>query len=289
MVSERLHYWRFTARGVAREASRLTYPEALYDGIAPLLMSPDEVRLEHALRFMDLSPAEFAAMMAAPYARKRIESEFKYFYSMFETERRVALDLIERSRKRFGVPSDLMLLFRIVDLASHCALAESELVGDHLDASEEDIRRYRRVVSEAYRAVDQAVGQIMDAFGSGNVVIVSDHGFALETSPRRREYQHLTGPAGIFLAAGPAFRKGRVSELTVYDVLPLLAYLKGFPVATDLEGRLPRRVFDPSFFQGHPAKRVASYGQRAAAQEIAAPSGMDEALLERLRAVGYLQ
>jgi hypothetical protein len=123
------------------------------------------------------------------------------------------------------------------------------------------------------------------------VIVVSDHGFQLEeTGPERTPvYHHMSGPDGIFLAAGPAFRAGRVSGLTVFDVLPLLAALKGFPVADDLPGRVPERVFDPGFFSSHPVRHVATYGRRGSLTAAAAGPATDEAALERLRALGYIR
>jgi hypothetical protein len=290
LVSERVYYWRFSARGTEREDTRLTYPPELYDEIAGLVMRPDAVRYEQARPFMDVSAEEFAAMMARPFAGKTIEGEFKYILSMFETDRRIALHLIEQTRVQYGAPADLLLLLRIVDLAAHCSLPHSELVEDHLGASPEDLRRYGRVVSEAYRAADRALGEIQAAFGGSNVVVISDHGFALEKQrDGSRIYNHLKAPDGIFLASGPAFRPGRVEGLTVYDLLPLLAYVKGFPVAADLLGHVPRRVFDPNFLAARPVVRVASSGSRRAPATAAAPGQMDEALIERLRAVGYVQ
>jgi hypothetical protein len=288
-VSERVYYWRSTARGDDREVERLTYPEALYQEIAPLVMPPDAVRYEHAQPFMDVSREEFARMMALPFSGKTVEGEFKYIYSMFETDRRVVLRLVERTRARYGAPADLFALFRIVDLASHASLAHSELVQDHLDARPEDQRRYGRVVSEAYRAVDRALGEILAAFGPANVLVVSDHGFSLETfKDGSRYYHHLKAPDGILVAAGPAFRPGRIDGMTVYDLMPLLAFLKGFPVADDWAGRVPRRIFEPGFLAANPVVRVASYGTRRAPAGSASPERLDQAVIERLRAVGYV-
>jgi len=66
-----------------------------------------------------------------------------------------------------------------------------------------------------------------------------------------------------------------------------LARLKGFPVADDLEGRAPETTLGPLFVAPAPERRVASYG--AAGTETAPARGDDAELLERLRALGYLQ
>jgi hypothetical protein len=291
IISERAYYFRFSAQGSVRETSRLTYPEELYTDVESLVMRPDEVTFADARPYMDVSAEEFAAMMASPRLGKHtIEGEFKYLYSMHETTRRLSLRLIEMSRNQYGTPADHLVLFRITDLASHAALAESELVEEHLGASEERRRKYARVVSEAYRAADRAIGEIVTAFGPGNVVVISDHGFQIEKmpGPHAAEYGHLRAPAGIFIAAGPAFARTRAEGLSVCNVLPLLVYLKGMPVAEDLCGRVPPRVFAADFAARHPAISVASYGTKAAPVSLAAES-TETAVMEHMRALGYIQ
>jgi hypothetical protein len=288
--SERVHYYRQLARDVAPEEGNLTYPEDLYPEILPLVMTPDQVTYEHARPFMNVTPAEFEEIRNRPFKGKTIEGEFKYLYSMFETDRRIALHVIERTRRRFGVPADLLVLFRIIDIASHASLHQSELVKDHLDATPEDLRRYHGVVSEAYRSVDRALGQIVESFGEGNVLVISDHGFRLEIYPGSPTmYHHRRTPPGIFLAAGPAFRPGRVEGLSLYDIMPLMTCLKRFPVAEDLEGHVPEKVLDPTFLANAPVRRVATYGPRGAVVTARGGGVADEAQLERLRALGYIQ
>jgi hypothetical protein len=293
IVSDRVNYWRQAERGHAPEDSGLTYPADLAQEIAGLIVAPEAVTLDDARPFMDVSPAEFEQMMARPFRGKTVESEFKYLDSMYETNRRLALHVIERTRREYGSPADLMVLFRTVDIASHSALQLSELVTDHLGAPPEDVRRFGRVVSEAYRSVDRALGDVMAALGEVNVVVVSDHGFALETTgtgaDETRVYHHMLAPPGVFLAAGPAFRAGRVEGLTVYDLLPMLAVLKRFPLAANLPGHLHEEVFDPVFLASAPIVRVPSYGRRSAGRAPGRGSAADEDALERLRALGYIK
>ena len=288
VVSERAYYHALVHRGERPVPAGLTYPDALYPQIAPLIVLPDEVTLADARDFMDVTPAEFERMRVEhPSPLTGIANEFTYFHSTFVTNERLALDLIERGRRSYGQAADLLVLFRIVDKTCHTALAYSELVDDHLGASADDLRRYGGVVSGAYRAVDGALGRIQEAFGAGNVIVVSDHGFALEG---RRGYTHNQAPAGVFLAAGPAFRAGRVEGLSVLDVLPLLLFLKGFPVAEDFDGDLPMQVLDPELLASRPPRRIASYGTRGRmAQHLEGSSAVDAEMLERLRALGYLR
>ena len=288
VVSERAYYEEVVAWRRKASVEGLTWPADLHSRIKPLIALPDDVTLAEAREFMDVTEAEFVPMRVKhPSPLVGIANEFTYFQSMFVTGNRLALDLLERSRQRYGESADLLVLFRIVDQTCHTALNYSDLVTDHRDASRDDLKRYGSVVSAAYRAVDRALGQIQEAFGPGNVVVVSDHGFQLEG---RHAYEHGEAPAGVFLAAGPAFRPGHVDGLSVLDVMPLLLFLKGFPVAEDFDGELPVQVLDPGLLAAKPPRRIASYGTRE--RSVVAAHGSADAdaqMLERLRALGYLK
>ena len=168
---------------------------------------------------------------------------------------------------------------RVVDIACHDALLTSELVRDHLKASPEAMKRFSRVVTEAYKSADRALGEYMAAFGEANVIVVSDHGFTLEAgaAPHLRSYNH------------PAFRAGRVEGLSIFDLLPLLLHLKGFPLAEDLPGRVPREVLSDLALARAEVTPIPGYGVRRSTGAWSLPAQMDEEMLERLRALGYLQ
>jgi hypothetical protein len=291
IVTERFNYWRFAVRGWPPENALLTYPPALQTEIASLIMSPDDVTYEHARIFMDVTAEEFAAFKAESFKKHTISSEFQYFYSMFETNRRIALHLVERGRRRWGTPPDMMIIVRLVDSTCHAALKYSDLVTDHLDASQADRRKFGRVVTESYHAADMFLGELMDAFGCGNVVVVSDHGFQRESYwPNwHKAYGHNHAPDGIFIASGPAFGRGRVDGMSVYEVFPIMAYLKAFPLANDLPGRLPLEVFDKRLRSRQPVRRIASYGEWQSRRSAWESSTVDDQMIEHLKALGYIQ
>jgi hypothetical protein len=123
------------------------------------------------------------------------------------------------------------------------------------------------------------------------VVVLSDHGFELEDFPGGlRRYHHQTAPDGILLAAGPAFRAGRADGVSVNDMLPLFAYLKGLPLARDLSGRLPEELLLPALVAASPSRAVDTYGTRLRPSDLASGAeAVDQEMLERLRALGYVQ
>jgi hypothetical protein len=285
-----MFFWRFAAKDQWTPTERLVFPPELGKDLADKVVRPEDVTYEEARRYLDVTEAEFRELMARGFDNG-IESEFKYLFAMHETNRRIAPAVMAWGRKVFGEMPDLLLLERMVDIACHDALRESELVTDHLRAPPERIARFSRVVTEAYKSADRALGEYMAAFGDANVVVVSDHGFALEVgeAAHLRSYNHAYGPDGIFVAAGPAFRPGRVEGLGILDLLPLLLYLKGLPVAEDLPGRLPVEVFAPEFAAIQKRTRIPSFGLRESTGAWAGPAEMDAEILERLRALGYVQ
>jgi hypothetical protein len=81
-----------------------------------------------------------------------------------------------------------------------------------------------------------------------------------------------------------------VDGLSVLDVMPLLLYLKGFPLAQDFDGRLPTDALQPGLLAATPPRRIASYGRQGqSGADALGGSDVDAAMIERLRALGYLR
>lgn len=98
---------------------------------------------------------------------------------------------------------------------------------------------------------------------------------------------HGGGTPGIFLAAGPGIAPGTsLGVVDLHDVTPTLLYALGLPVAEDFDGRARTELFDARFGERHPLTRIASWGERRAAEAPA--SEVDAELLDELRALGYL-
>jgi hypothetical protein len=287
VVSDALHQWPASPDGRPPGVERLTYPESLYQQIAHLVVRPEEMTLKEVRRFLYATPQEYRSMLDREGSG--IDRELTYYHSYFETTRRVALHLIERDRARYGAPPDTLVYFRIVDKMCHTSLADSELVEDRSLQVDARVRRYGRVVSSAYASVDDALGELASAFGEeANVIVLSDHGFEL-SQHKGQPANHKRAPPGIFVAAGPAFRTGRVDGLSVYSILPLLLHLKGLPIADDFAGRLEERVLDPGFLSRRPVRRVASYGSRQAARPLSGDAAADTEAIEHLRTLGYVE
>jgi hypothetical protein len=282
VVSERAFHALVGARD--REDG-LVFPQGLEAELQPLVMRPEDVSIAEARRYMDVTDAEWSRRaIRISVDMGALHDELPYFHSLFETSRRISLHLMKAGARALGTAPDQLVLFRLVDMVSHASLARSEL------ARPSAADPMARAVSEAYRRVDRALGELLEQFGDGNVIIVSDHGFDVEPRAEALVAHHNRAPDGVFLAAGPAFRSGRVDGLTVFDVLPVLLYLKGWPLAEDFAGRLPADALRPALLEAQPPTRIASYGTREAPSLEARSSGaVDEEMIERLRALGYVR
>ncbi len=268
---------------------RLTYPESLFGEIAHLVLQTDDLDPELARRYMDVTLDELAEIRARPQSGPwDTFHQWDRFVARHQTAEGITLHLLRTRMGRDGRPADTVVWFDLVDKLCHTALRCSELVDEPVCEPEEQ-RRLSRVVSEAYRAADATLGRLVEAFGDGNVIVVSDHGFGRDPQAGATAYTHRLGPPGIFVAAGPAFHSTRVEGLTVYEVLPTLLRLKGFALARDLPGRVPDPAFRPAFLAGSPVVWIPSYGRRGVLQPASAETAKDEQVMEELRGIGYIE
>lgn len=92
---------------------------------------------------------------------------------------------------------------------------------------------------------------------------------------------------GIFLARGPDIDpQAGLEGIHIHDVAPTILYGLGLPVAESFAGRAWTELYTPSFRHRNPVRRIASW-QMEREGEVTR-SAEDEALLEELGALGYL-
>ena len=95
-------------------------------------------------------------------------------------------------------------------------------------------------------------------------------------------------PVAVFVAAGGPIRHDAArGRLSVLDVAPLYAYLAGAAIPDDLPGALPLPWIEPAALAQQPPRRVPA-ASLARLPEPVAPAIPDAALLEQLRAMGYV-
>jgi hypothetical protein len=195
-----------------------------------------------------------------------------------DTDRARALDRFHAEAARVladANPPDLEALYLPgLDIATVQQLgqaAASDLGG--LDA------RLARV-REHYAFVDTLVGDVVARAGAtGLIVLVGDPGRLPRAGP--------TPPVGELLLAGDAVRPGDIGEASERDIAPTVLHLLGLPRSRELDGRVLDEGLAAPFREAHPVRTVDSYGGRSAGRP--ADSGFDHAMLEELRALGYIR
>jgi hypothetical protein len=96
-------------------------------------------------------------------------------------------------------------------------------------------------------------------------------------------------PVAVFVAAGGPLRHDAArGRLSVLDVAPLFAYLAGAAIPDDLPGALPVRWLEPAALAAAPPRTVPA-DSLARLPPPVAPAIPDAEVLERLRAMGYVE
>jgi MFS family permease len=172
-------------------------------------------------------------------------------------------------------PPDLEALYLPgLDIATMQQLGEaaaSDLAG--LDAR-------LALVREHYAFVDGLLGGVLERAGpNGLVVLVADPGRLPRGGPQP--------PVGELLVAGTAARPGDLGEASERDVAPTVLHLLGLPRSRELDGRVLEEALTAPFREAHPVRTVDSYGGRAVGRPT--DSGFDRAMLEELKALGYIR
>jgi predicted AlkP superfamily phosphohydrolase/phosphomutase len=96
-------------------------------------------------------------------------------------------------------------------------------------------------------------------------------------------------PDGIFVAAGPEIRHGvRLDPLSILDVAPLMLHELGLPIPETLEGRLVTEALDAEAVSKRPPRWESETSSVASVEDLALDAEAEGEILERLRALGYV-
>lgn len=111
-----------------------------------------------------------------------------------------------------------------------------------------------------------------------------------ETVRRRPVPTGTHHPDGIFVAAGPEIQRGvRLPPLSILDVAPLMIHQLGLPVADTLEGRLVTEALTPQALSVRPPQVETGTMMVASVGELPLDSEAEAEILDRLRALGYVE
>lgn len=267
------------------DSTGVTYPIELEQQIEPMVRRPASVGRDEVARFVQVDAAEFDK----PFAFDDDLSHFKWAYATAETYRAVGQHLWQTEK-----PDLLMVYVEGTDSTAHLFghLFRAEGLAGELA---EQQKRYGRAVEEMYLYADRIVGQYLELMDDDTtLVVVSDHGFQLgelpddpsKTRDMRRVSEKFHNIEGIIYAVGKNVKpRRRFDQPRLLDVAPTVMALAGLSPARDMPGRV--------LYEGLDVRRedrtVASFesgGSAVAAQREDA--SVDPAILERLRALGYL-
>ncbi len=129
----------------------------------------------------------------------------------------------------------------------------------------------------AFLRMDEFLGTLRDGLDA-DFVVVSDHGWSFTG------YLHYGSPDGIVLFSGPSFRSGlNLTDVGIEDIAPTVLAALGVPLSRELVGRVVSEAFET------PPATAAVEGYGAPVHFGTEAARGDDAELERLRALGYVQ
>lgn len=165
----------------------------------------------------------------------------------------------------------LAVRFPGLDAVGHYYLrfAEPSAFGD---VSDEERRRYGRVLDDYYRFADAVVGAALDSLDAGDLLLVVSPFGMQPLTPGKRLLERLVGnpgisgthergPDGFLLAYGSAVQPGRPVRAALADLAPTVLYYLGLPVARDMDGAARTDLFRPSFTASRPVAFIPTYGR----------------------------
>ncbi len=190
------------------------------------------------------------------------------------------------------------------DVMSHYYWHYRDSEGFEIDQAKREL--FGEVVNRYYVYCDGVIAALQEAAGKGaSIVVVSDHGFTTfpdlkERWERGETIEHGGGQGGypfwhdvggIFLAAGPGFAAGEeLPDASIYDVAPTILYRMDTATGADMPGKILASAFSESFRVAHHPRTVPTWERKGLRPEAPAlaPSAVDDAILEKLKSLGYV-
>jgi predicted AlkP superfamily phosphohydrolase/phosphomutase len=246
IVSDRFH--RRSERVVTLDSEPAVAPSSL-DDIARGVLAEEQPTRELRVRF-DLLPwtGESGSTVEADQLHNRLARQLS------------AVEHVQLMAVRYAG----------LDAVAHYYLryARPEAFGD---VTEDERRRFGRVLDDYYAYVDSLVGDAMASLAEGDLLLVVS-GFGMEpltvgkrvlervAGDPRFSGTHERGPDGFLLAYGTSVVAARQSRGAVVDVAPTLLYFLGLPVARDMDGFARTDLFTPSFNDQRTITFIPTYG-----------------------------
>jgi len=249
---------------------------------------PTDDRLEEFGRFTFDPAYERYEKSDAAYQRNRIVDEpLRWGYLRDTIYGKAAETAISQYR-----PDFVAVYYRGVDFVQHFFWQYSMPDAfENVDA--QAVRTYGDVIPNYYEYQDALLARLLDALGPDmSVIIVSDHGFTarLDGDPSKPQLTGMHDARGVYIASGPAFRRGGLVEgPTILDIAPTALAVMGLPVSGEMDGRVLDEIIHPDHLRAHPVTTVPTYGADVRGEQQEVESTMDESIRDQLRSLGYIE
>jgi len=276
------------------------YPPELLSEIQQFTYTPKDITREDLSRFVNVESdgfwEEFRMLDTYEYIDVAYEaSMFKFSFPGDKT-------IIETGNyllKTYPQPDFWTIYLQGMDSMSHQYLKYYFLENqDKLIPL--NVERYRNLMVNYYKYMDETVGRIMAELDSNTVVmIVSDHGFDKQMLPTGH-YNHIlpseSGETqdfhicavhpGIFIAAGPGIKSGyKAADIDVLDIAPTVLAVMGLPYASDFDGQIDADIFADTVT----VDTIPTYDREARGSRAVSSTSVDKGVRDKLKALGYVK
>jgi len=225
-------------------------------------------------RIDDVARAVLAAEQSLPAADRGARLDL--LPSTGESGSTVEADrLHHRLARNLGTAEQVRLLavrYAGLDAVGHYYLRYAN-PGAYGDVTEDERRRFGRVLDDYYTYVDSLVGDAIASLGEDDLLfVVSAFGMEPLTVGKRLLERmvgdprftgtHERGPDGFLIAYGAAVAPARQARGAVVDVAPTLLYFLGLPTARDMDGFVRTDLFTRAFNEQRTITFIPSYRVR---------------------------
>ena len=141
----------------------------------------------------------------------------------------------------------------------------------------------REVVDRSYQQIDAWIGELLTELpGHATAMVISDHGMVTADNAGYH------APYGVFVASGPAIRRGALRGANVLDIAPTVLQLFGAPIPLEMDGKVIVQAFKPEWLAANPP-RYQDIDIANVERESATLTEDTEEVIERLKSIGYIK
>ena len=257
-VSDRIIYYK---EGLDKET--IIYPAEEFENIKGLIREPESIKEHEIDKFVNDKERKFSEKY----------NLIKGAYAFDETSTDIGIYLIKKKFDVTGIYVDG------VDYMEHMfwKYKESEYF---FNVDEDESNAFSGVIDNYYKYFDEKLGEILNEMDGNTVLIVfSDNG--QDKGEHERSYD------GVIIFYGNEIKEGNVNDAKVYDIVPMILYFNGLPIAEDMDGRVLTEVIDEDYLRKNPVRYIRSYEVGGIEEKNIVKSDSDQKILDVLRNLGY--